>query len=239
MYRDPNGRFSVTVPSGWNAAPQGDGVVVTKGSSYVLMSPFDGGRSPHDVVAALSQQYSSQWRNLTSAGRGDFTLGWQPASYEMFSGTSPKGIPAVLRIAGVIAPGGQAYAVLGSAPQSEFADVKSALQSIDASITFPGGAHGSDGSNGGQRPPDQAPPLGQPNDQPNGQPRYQPNYPPNAQRNYQPNGPPNYQPASARGGGTAPGGEQSGYYRMHWVRLMDQYGFGQPVEVARLLVPVD
>lgn len=250
VYRDPNGRFSVTIPAGWTAAPQGEALMITHGATYVLITPVEGVGSGREVVATLGQQYSSQWRNLSSAGRGDYSIGGQPGAYEMFSGVNPKGVPAVLRIAGIMA-GGQAWAVIGSSPQSELADAKSALQSIDPSITFGGGTPGSNGSNSGQHPPDQAPSFGQPNGQPNyppnGQPRYQPNYPPNGQPNYPPNGQPNnqpnspsnFQPTSARGGSTVPGGDQSGYYRMHWVRLMDQHGFGQPVEMARLLVPVD
>jgi hypothetical protein len=32
---------------------------------------------------------------------------------------------------------------------------------------------------------------------------------------------------------------QSGYYKLKMVRIMDEQGFGQPVEVARMLVPAD
>jgi hypothetical protein len=41
--------------------------------------------------------------------------------------------------------------------------------------------------------------------------------------------------ARAPGTASAPGK----FYRMRWVRVMDQYGFGQPIEVLRLLVPAD
>ena len=39
--------------------------------------------------------------------------------------------------------------------------------------------------------------------------------------------------------GAATAAADTGYYRVHWVKSMDQSGFAQPVETARFLLPVD
>ncbi|MEP6690358.1 MAG: PDZ domain-containing protein [Gemmatimonadaceae bacterium] len=157
MYRDPSGRFALSVPQGWNAVPQGQGVVVTNGTAMVVVSPMKPA-SGQEIVGYVSQQYAQQWQNFQSANKGDFQLSGQPAAYAMFTGTNPKGVAALLRIAGVSA-GGQGYALIISAPRNEFNSVAPTLQSIETSFTLGGGgsATGPRGGSTTPRFPDQEP----------------------------------------------------------------------------------
>ena len=43
-YNDPQGAFSIVIPQGWTASPQGDngagGVQIAQGASWAVISPF-------------------------------------------------------------------------------------------------------------------------------------------------------------------------------------------------------
>lgn len=187
-YRDPDGRFTLTIPAGWNAAPAKGGVVVTRGNASAVFSPFDGATGPQQIVAALAAQYGAQWRNLSRFDAGEFQIGGQPAAYAMYTGVSPRGAESLLRVAGV-GQGREAFAIIISVPREEFNAASPTLQAIESSFAFAG---------------EQAGPVSR--------------------------------DAIARDSRPAAPGH---YYRLKWARLMDPSGFGQPVEVARFLIPAD
>lgn len=137
LYRDPSGRFSINVPGGWRAASQNGGVLVTRGNATAVISPFGGAYSGDQIVSTLGQQYASQWTNLQLIDQGQFMLAGAPAAYVMLSGTSPRGVPSLLRIAGVVR-GNEGYAVIITAPLTEFQNASGSLQSIEASLSFGG-----------------------------------------------------------------------------------------------------
>ncbi len=154
-YHDPNGRFTIAIPTGWEAAPQGDALIIKHGTTYVVVSRVEGAASPQDVIASLAKQYGSQWRDVTIVNRGDFTLAGGPASYVTFSGTNPRGVAALLRMAGVT-HGSDAYAFVFSGPRDGFIAAQSAIRMIEGSFSFGGGSGssgpGEPGSGGGFGP---------------------------------------------------------------------------------------
>lgn len=241
-YRDPAGHFSIAIPQGFTANAANGGVVVSRGMVIAMISPFGGVQSSREVVQQLARQYGSQWRDLQQIAAGDYLLNGAPASYGMYTGVSPKGVSSLLRLVGVMG-GGQPYAVIISSPKSEFTSVGPTLQGMEGSIAFAGSnGQGMQPYQGQQGPEQQQYPQQDPQQQqyPQQDPQQQ-QYPqqqyPQQQYPQQQNPPSqqqNMRTAHAPGASSAPGN----FYRMHWVRLMDQYGFGQPVEVLRFLAPV-
>ncbi|MGI8509133.1 MAG: hypothetical protein ACR2MQ_07400 [Gemmatimonadaceae bacterium] len=136
-YHDPNGRFSVAVPAGWTAAPQGDGVVIKQGATYVLITPVEGAGSSQDVVATLSKQFGSQWRSISTVNQGDFTFARGPASYVTYAGTNPRGVTAMLGIIGFM-HGSDAYAFVFSGPRDGFGAAQDGVGMIQSSFSFSG-----------------------------------------------------------------------------------------------------
>ena len=256
-YRDPAGHFSIAIPQGFTANAANGGVVVSRGMVIAMISPFGGVQSSREVVQQLARQYGSQWRDLQQIAAGDYLLNGAPASYGMYTGVSPKGVSSLLRLVGVMG-GGQPYAVIISSPKSEFTSVGPTLQGMEGSIAFAGSNgqgmqpyQGQQGPQQQQYPQQQYPQQQYPQQQYPQQDPQQQQYPqqdpqqqqypqqqyPQQQYPQQQNPPSQQQKmrtARAPGASSAPGN----FYRMHWVRLMDQYGFGQPVEVLRLLAPV-
>ncbi len=135
LFRDPAGRFTLMVPSGWRATPQGGGVVITNGNVMAMFSPFSGVRSGNDVVAALNAQYGAQWRDLRTMDQGTFSVAGRPTAYAVYSGTNPRGVPSILRLAG-LTDSRDGYAIVMSAPQSEFNAASQTLQALEQSFTL-------------------------------------------------------------------------------------------------------
>jgi hypothetical protein len=74
QYQDPNGQFTIRVPSGWQSTPQNGGVVITRGGSMVMVSPFEGAQSSEQIVSTIARQYGSQWQNLQVSDQGRFQI---------------------------------------------------------------------------------------------------------------------------------------------------------------------
>lgn len=138
QYQDPNGQFTIRVPSGWQSTPQNGGVVITRGGSMVMVSPFDGAQSGEQIVSTIARQYGSQWQGLQVSDQGRFQINGAPAAYMMMNGRSPRGVQSLLRVAGTVR-GSQGFAIIISSPFTEFNSASPELQSIESSLSFGGG----------------------------------------------------------------------------------------------------
>ncbi|SPF55465.1 exported hypothetical protein [Candidatus Sulfopaludibacter sp. SbA4] len=142
VYRDPRGRFSVAVPPGWTATPQGqgggDGVQISQGSSWAVLSPFGGAARPDEVINQLAGQFQSQYRNLRIVSHAPFQLGAHDAAFTMYSGTNPKGVEVSLVISGVHASGNNYLAMISSVPAAQAEAINQVFRDISLSIRFAG-----------------------------------------------------------------------------------------------------
>lgn len=142
LYRDPAGRFTVAVPAGWNAVPQGangaDGVQISHGNTWLVVTTVAGAAQPADVVNALQPQFASQYRNFTRTNGGPFQFNGRAAFAGTFQGVNPKGVAVNLLIVGVAGPAGTQFAIMNSVATSDAAALNGALQSIFQSIQFRG-----------------------------------------------------------------------------------------------------
>jgi hypothetical protein len=129
-YRDPGGRFQVTVPSGWKAASAGEGAVISRNNTYVNVIVINGVSSTSDFVEGIAQQYREQWQNFRSLQSGAWTLAGMPGEFGMYTGTNPQGTPAVLRIVAA-RKAETGFLMLTSVPQSDWDSQKADLQKIE------------------------------------------------------------------------------------------------------------
>ena len=130
-YSDPDGRFTLQVPNGWRVEPQGGGVSLLKGPAYASVLTAAGRGAPAGMVEALAQRFGSQWQRFAGTSSGNVQFGGKPGAYAWFTGVNPRGTEAVLKIAATV-EAGTGYAMLISAPRSEFAAYKGELERIEA-----------------------------------------------------------------------------------------------------------
>jgi hypothetical protein len=138
VYRDPRGRFSVSVPQGWTAAPQGDAVQISLGTGYAVLSTGSGIAQPAEVVSYLAGQFQSQYRNFSPVKRSSYKHGTHDAAYGIFYGTNAKGVDVVVTISGISAGGSNYLAMMSSVTQADAQEAGKAFLEISQSIRFAG-----------------------------------------------------------------------------------------------------
>jgi len=110
-YRDPQGRFTVTVPADWKANPQGDrgdnGVQFIHGSTRTYVGMFKSQARPGDVVLQLEKSASGkpaaapEAAPLGQIGLIQILGNGLDVTYDEFGATSPQGEPIGMFVAGV------------------------------------------------------------------------------------------------------------------------------------------
>ena len=77
-YHDPQGRYSLAVPSGWNTASDNGNLTLTSGASWVTVAT-GGGSSAGDANHQILQQIQAQYKSFQVLNEGDFQNNGHPA----------------------------------------------------------------------------------------------------------------------------------------------------------------
>ena len=134
-YTDPEGRFSVTVPPGWQADGMGaDGVSIRRGATYTQLVIGPDAEGPQAVVTALLQQIARQWSQLRAGNSQAVTLGGHAGFYQMATGLNPKGVPARVYVAAAPLAVGTAIVLITAVPEAEFEQNKDGLALVQLSL---------------------------------------------------------------------------------------------------------
>jgi PDZ domain len=136
-YRDPAGRFVITVPAGWKIRPLGDSLQIVRGDAYASVLLFDHTSDVSALLDQLSQNMGKKWKRFESLGRGESTLAGQKASTASFSGENPQGHPSILQLSAV-SSNNTAYVLVIGAPKSDLAKVQDTLTQIERSFSLLG-----------------------------------------------------------------------------------------------------
>jgi hypothetical protein len=137
-YRDPAGRFVITVPAGWKIRPLGDSVQIVRGDAYASVLLFEHTSDVSALLDQLGQNMEKKWKRFESLGRGESTLAGQKASTASFSGENAQGQPAILQLSGVRSANNTAYVLVIGAPKSDLPKVQDTLTKIERSFSLLG-----------------------------------------------------------------------------------------------------
>ncbi len=139
VYRDPQHRFSLLVPTGWTAAPSGEAssgsIQLQRGGAVVIVGSFGGVREARDAVASVVNQFMRQYKQMQEMSHGDFTLNSATAAYAMFGGRNQKGVAMILRIVGVDAPG-EPITLIANVPKDEVKELSEQLAVLENSFAL-------------------------------------------------------------------------------------------------------
>jgi hypothetical protein len=142
-YSDPQSRFTLTVPAGWNPSNANDSLMLTRGDALSVIMPLPSGNAD-EILSSLVKQVGSQTHDLRPVGTQQQSVGGQPAAFQGFVGVNPKGVRVFYGLYGVVA-NGQGYGIFQSGPMSEFSVLAGDMDSIVHSISF-GGAGSRNGN---------------------------------------------------------------------------------------------
>ncbi len=139
LYHDPQGRYSLTVPNGWKAEPQGDtgALQVSSGPSWAMLIT-SGGTAPLDVNHQVTQQIQAQFKNFQLLNEGDLQLNGHPSHGTTATGINPKGERVSVLVLSINAGGSHYLTIISSSPNDQAKTVNATVMQMAQSLRFGG-----------------------------------------------------------------------------------------------------
>jgi hypothetical protein len=136
-YHDPQGRFSLAVPAGWNTASDNGNLTLSSGASWVSVATSTGAK-PADVNHQIVQQIQAQYKNFQVLNEGDFQNNGHAAHGTNATGINPKGVRASLLVVSINAGSGNYLVLISSAPNDQAQQINGTVMQIAQSVRFAG-----------------------------------------------------------------------------------------------------
>jgi hypothetical protein len=136
-YHDPQGRYSLAVPSGWNTASDNGNLTLSSGSSWVSVATSSGAQ-PADVNHQIVQQIQSQYKQFQILNEGDFQNNGHPSHGTNATGVNPKGVRVSVLVVSIGAGSGHFLVLISSAPNDQAKQINSTVMQIAQSVKFGG-----------------------------------------------------------------------------------------------------
>jgi len=141
MYRDPQGRFSLSVPAGWSTTPPADpgsgNVQFSSGANWAMVL-LGGGSQPADVNHQITQQIQAQYTGFKLLNEGDLQVHGHPAHGTNATGMNPKGARVSVLLVSVNAGNGHFLTVVSSSSNDQARDVNAIVMQMCQTIRFAG-----------------------------------------------------------------------------------------------------
>ena len=149
-YRDPKGRFTITVPEGWTQT-SGEGFFkLDRGSGSALILTIDDFESPKATVGSILQEFGRQWKSFSQQDSADVRVGGQPGFSAGGFGFNPSGRHAFVM---VYAAGnaGKGYAMVVTGATDDIQSINPDQQKIIESFTIQSAAPSPEGRSSPQQ----------------------------------------------------------------------------------------
>jgi hypothetical protein len=136
-YHDPQGRYSLAVPAGWNTASDNGNLTLSSGASWVSVATSTGAK-PADVSHQIVQQIQAQYKNFQILNEGDFQNNGRAAHGTNATGINPKGARVAVLVVSISAGSGNYLVLISSAPNEQAKDFNGTVMQIAQSVRFAG-----------------------------------------------------------------------------------------------------
>jgi hypothetical protein len=136
-YHDPQGRYSLAVPSGWNTASDNGNLTLSSGASWVTVATGSGAK-PADANHQILQQIQAQFKEFKVLNEGDFQNNGHAAHGTNATGINPKGERVSLLLVSVSAGNGNYLMLISSTPNDQAKQFNGTVMQLAQSIRFSG-----------------------------------------------------------------------------------------------------
>src|SRR3954451_25077031 len=92
LYRDPQGRFTLTIDSGWTPTADAGGVQFMRGQAFVTVLVMDRPSSAQNMASSIMQTVSRQWQKFQAFDPEPVTFAGQTGVFALARGVNPKGV---------------------------------------------------------------------------------------------------------------------------------------------------
>jgi hypothetical protein len=137
VYHDPNGRYSLAVPPGWNTASDNGNLTLRSGPSWVTVATSNGAQ-PSDVNRQIVGQIQAQYKDFKVMNEGDFQNNGHPAHGTNATGINPKGARVSVLVVSIGAGSGHYLVLISSAPNDQAQQINGTVMKIAQSVRFAG-----------------------------------------------------------------------------------------------------
>lgn len=139
LYRDPYGRYSLSLPDAWRAEPQASSgaLQLSSGPSWAMLVT-GGGSDPRDVNHQLTQQIHAQFTDFQMLNEGDFQINGHASHGTNATGMNPKGERVSILVLSINAGNGHMLSMISSTPNDQAKAINATLMQIAQSIRFGG-----------------------------------------------------------------------------------------------------
>ncbi|HEY1902474.1 MAG TPA: hypothetical protein VGG56_08605 [Terracidiphilus sp.] len=136
-YSDPQGRYSLAVPPGWNTANDNGNLTLSSGASWVTVATGTGAQ-PSDVNQKIVQQIQAQYKDFKVLNQGDFQNNGHAAHGTNATGVNPKRARVSVLVVSISAGGGNYLVLISSAPNDQAQQINGTVMQIAQSVKFAG-----------------------------------------------------------------------------------------------------
>jgi hypothetical protein len=136
-YRDPQGRYSLAVPSGWNTAADNGNLTLSSGASWVTVATGTGAQAS-DLSQKIVQQVQAQYKDFKVLNQGDFQNNGHAAHGTNATGVNPKGARVSVLVVSISAGSGNYLVLISSAPNDQAQQINGTVMQIAQSVRFAG-----------------------------------------------------------------------------------------------------
>jgi hypothetical protein len=139
LYRDPQGRYSLTIPDGWSATPQADSgsLLLSSGPSWAMLMT-GGGSEPRDVNHQVTKQVQSQFTGFELLNEGDLQVNGHPSHGTTATGVNPKGMRVSVLVLSISAGSAHFLTLISSSPNDRAKTINATVMQMAQSIRFSG-----------------------------------------------------------------------------------------------------
>jgi hypothetical protein len=138
-FHDPKGRYSLTPPSGWNTAVDGNAGTATfsQGGSWATVATASGAQ-PAAANQKIVQQIQAQYKDFKILNEGDFQNNGHPAHGTNATGINPKGVRVSVLVVSIGAGGSNYVSIISSAPNDQAQQINGVIMQMVNSVRFAG-----------------------------------------------------------------------------------------------------
>jgi len=134
-YRDPQGRFSLTLAAEWKPNTDQGGVQFMRGRAYITVLVVDAQGSPQNMASSIIQTVGGQWKNFQAFEPESVTFGGRPGVFAMARGANPQGVASFFACYAAES-NGKGYLMLQSGPVEEMKSLDEEMGRIAMSVRF-------------------------------------------------------------------------------------------------------
>jgi hypothetical protein len=138
-FHDPQGRYALTPPSGWNTAVDGNAGTATfsQGGSWATVATGSGAE-PAAANHQIVQQIQAQYKDFKILNEGDFQNNGHPAHGTNATGINPKGVRVSVLVVSIGAGSSNYLSIISSAPNDQAQQINGVIMQMVNSVRFAG-----------------------------------------------------------------------------------------------------